>query len=170
MSRPIRFLWVFALGACHAPALLCIILFVLSLPRAEQTQIPLPRAAGTQWRWFRECIRVERWYEPIRATGTVTMNFSVGGRAGFVAWGPLGFTEGMSDSSMRIHSGHWYELRPMSGLLPTIVLSLAAMVFEITLWKRSRVRLGLCPDCGYDLRATPDRCPECGHEVAPSRS
>ncbi|CAA9422958.1 MAG: hypothetical protein AVDCRST_MAG64-3001, partial [uncultured Phycisphaerae bacterium] len=21
---------------------------------------------------------------------------------------------------------------------------------------------GRCPDCGYDLRATPGRCPECG--------
>ena len=27
---------------------------------------------------------------------------------------------------------------------------------------RLRVVTGLCPRCGYDLRATPGRCPECG--------
>ena len=37
--------------------------------------------------------------------------------------------------------------------------SLQAVVFARTRRRRAR---GLCPACGYDLRASPGRCPECG--------
>jgi hypothetical protein len=57
---------------------------------------------------------------------------------------------------VEIHLPHWF----------------AALVFAIlpSLWlflrlrnpRAKRLRLGLCPSCGYDLRATPNRCPECG--------
>jgi hypothetical protein len=51
--------------------------------------------------------------------------------------------------------------------LPVWFISAVCGVIPLTLiGKRTRIiyatLAGRCPECGYDLRATPDRCPECG--------
>jgi hypothetical protein len=51
----------------------------------------------------------------------------------------------------------WWPLILGFSLLP------AARVFRTLRTRvRRRRRPGRCQQCGYDLRATPDRCPECG--------
>jgi hypothetical protein len=45
------------------------------------------------------------------------------------------------------------------GLIMALVSS--ALVISHFLWQRDW-HPGSCVNCGYDLRATPDRCPECG--------
>lgn len=46
----------------------------------------------------------------------------------------------------------------VTAILPLVLISKCRQ-------QRSAKRMGLCPNCGYDLRATPDRCPECGKVV-----
>jgi hypothetical protein len=51
--------------------------------------------------------------------------------------------------------------------LPCWLLVLVFAVLPVSwcrseLRRRRRAKLGHCPKCGYDLRATRDRCPECG--------
>lgn len=53
----------------------------------------------------------------------------------------------------------YWALTALCGILPAFA---AARVSCRTIVKQRRIALGLCPTCGYDLRATRDRCPECG--------
>jgi hypothetical protein len=77
--------------------------------------------------------------------------FADGGR--FVLWHEPG--EAAARWALKL-PGHW--LIALSLVCPAVWCG--ARLRRTT--GLTRTRSGLCPACGYDLRASPDRCPECG--------
>ena len=95
-------------------------------------------------------------------SGGVQLNIS---GSTIVLSGPAGARPTVGDDYLRITFPHWLPAC-LFGFLP----GLAIVRFMTTHWRRYRRLLaGACPNCGYDLRATPGRCPECGWTVSAPR-
>jgi hypothetical protein len=57
-------------------------------------------------------------------------------------------------------SGRLRDAATVTGFVGVAVLLVAAYRSYMQQWRRETG--GQCQQCGYDLRASPERCPECG--------
>jgi hypothetical protein len=91
---------------------------------------------------------------------------------GWGLWGfgivKMSFQQSSSTKWRRLPSNDILEDRYVDFAIPdwSIVLLMLVLpligVWNFTRARRSLFQSGHCHECGYDLRATPDRCPECG--------
>jgi hypothetical protein len=76
---------------------------------------------------------------------------------GPVRWGSLDLPAAFETYTRRSASLPLWLLALAAGAWP-----LASVAMLVRRRRRLRRRPGCCRNCGYDLRATPERCPECG--------
>jgi hypothetical protein len=71
-----------------------------------------------------------------------------------------------SSSKPWVDKSRWHIRVNLHGLMVVTSVPLVALWIKRLVRKtRLHQAMGLCPHCGYDLRATPGRCPECGTMV-----
>ena len=68
----------------------------------------------------------------------------------------------------------WGPVPPSFVRIPFWFVAASLATLSLVCWKwpgrrRRRLEHGLCPKCGYDLRASSSLCPECGEPVASRR-
>jgi hypothetical protein len=88
-------------------------------------------------------------------------------RADLQRWGPLRLE--IRDQLLSNHAMQWRGawVPYWAVVLVWAILPVARVVGRLV---NRRGQSGLCPVCGYDLRATPARCPECGWDAVSGRA
>lgn len=106
--------------------------------------------------------------EPLRPNPIIDLNSRhIGDRHWVVAGIHYFHREAQPLIAPNVHAQLWgfhYLTLPWWQLTALTVIFPAAWFLHLRkrARRRRRLRQGLCPDCGYDCRATPGRCPECG--------
>ena len=73
----------------------------------------------------------------------------------------LGFSNGPTGSWFTL--GFWVVIVPLwMFVMVTAMPPLWWLLTAPRVRRRRRIRKGLCPTCGYDLRGSMGACPECG--------
>jgi len=67
-----------------------------------------------------------------------------------------------SEGTGRHYLASEFEYRLPAALFALLPLIWIARLFWIRIRTARRMTTDACAECGYDLRATPERCPECG--------
>lgn len=115
-----------------------------------------------------------RWVTPGRRPAPEMPGFRVGSmpaphgplgqemtKPGVRWWGGFAYSYGHSGPGGPSTS-HARGLRVPCWFLAALLSAMPALWLNRLRNARRAKGLGLCPACGYDLRASPDRCPECG--------
>jgi hypothetical protein len=126
-----------------------------------------PTGHGQEWIIVGVFPRTLNIQEGLFSSGTWTVLPS---KAGFHPWDDgarlevLSATGDAGGPCVRFALRHWeiplWYVVLLTAIIPGVRL--------LTYLKREAFARGFCPQCGYDLRATPDRCPECG-TIPPKR-
>jgi hypothetical protein len=103
------------------------------------------------------------WYHLGTASGEFERSSDPRGDFHFVRWGYFCRRTETEQRGGLVHYTVILRLWQLAAL--TAVAPLLSI--RRTLQRRRATSAGLCPACGYDLRATPGRCPECGTEPPP---